>query len=450
MRSAVGKTIQLEHQHGIYMIAVRINETMILPFILDSGASEVVIPSDVFLTLLRSGTVRESDFLEPGTYVLADGSKQSSDRFILHEVRVGDHVVRNVIANVAPVRGDPLLGQSFLSKLPSWAIDNQRHVLVFNDLPASLGVQPLSPPQPAPSAPPPVSPVMSPPTSIGELVERGRRAQTERNYSDAMRLYQMAAAQGNATAENNIGVLYANGLGVPLNYAEAMRWYRLAADQGEPIAKYNIGALYEDGRGVSRDYVEAMRWYRIAADQGNVDGQNNIRAYAANGSSQNYTVWAQYRIGRLYLNGLGVARDYPEALRWFRLAATQGLGLAQNEIGALYLYGKGAPQNYGEAMRWFQMAAAQGDSNAQDNIGIMIAQGIGVKKDCVVARQWLERAAAAGSDQAGANLGNGVMGRVLGGSSPDDLQDRCRSAPLIFRYDAGHGDGDASVYRKPG
>jgi TonB family protein len=91
-----------------------------------------------------------------GTYVLADGSEQPSDRFILRELRVGDHIVKNVIANVAPVKGDPLLGQSFLSKLPSWTIDNARHVLVFNDSFAPAGAEQAAAvpvPPPAPEAP---------------------------------------------------------------------------------------------------------------------------------------------------------------------------------------------------------------------------------------------------------------------------------------------------------
>src|SRR6516162_4767289 len=136
VRPAVGEAIQLERQHGAYMVPVRIKETIILPFIVYSGSAEVSIPTDVFLTLLRSGTLKRSDFVGPGTYILADGSEQSSDRFILHQVSVGNHIVRDVVANVAPVKGDPLLGQSFLSRLPGWTIDNQRHVLVLNDLSA--------------------------------------------------------------------------------------------------------------------------------------------------------------------------------------------------------------------------------------------------------------------------------------------------------------------------
>jgi predicted aspartyl protease len=47
----------------------------------------------------------------------------------LREVQVGTHVIKDVVANVVPIEGDPLLGQSFLSRLPSWSIDNYSHVL---------------------------------------------------------------------------------------------------------------------------------------------------------------------------------------------------------------------------------------------------------------------------------------------------------------------------------
>jgi predicted aspartyl protease len=128
---AGSETIPLERHHGTYVISVQINETLVLPFVLDTGASLVVLPADVFRTLTRTGTVTSADFIGTGTAVLADGSKRDSEKYVLHEVRVGDHVVRNVIASVVSASGDPLLGQTFLSKLPAWAIDNARQALVI-------------------------------------------------------------------------------------------------------------------------------------------------------------------------------------------------------------------------------------------------------------------------------------------------------------------------------
>lgn len=156
---AASETIQLQQLHGIYMVPVRVNDTVAIPFVLDSGASEVAIPQDVFLVLLRSGTVNDTDFIGTGTYVMADGSQQSSRQFVLHKMAVGSHIISNVVANVVSVKGDPLLGQSFLSQLPAWTIDNARHALVLNRGPAGEPQQATVPIPTPPSAPiPPASP----------------------------------------------------------------------------------------------------------------------------------------------------------------------------------------------------------------------------------------------------------------------------------------------------
>ena len=62
--------------------------------------------------------------------------------------------------------------------------------------------------------------------------------------------------------------------------------------------------MFKSGHGVAQDYAEAVRLYRIAAAQGHAD--------------------CQYCLGYMFRDGLGVAQDDAEANRWFRLAATQG------------------------------------------------------------------------------------------------------------------------------
>jgi hypothetical protein len=62
---------------GIYHVPVVINDTLKLDFIVDSGASDVSIPADVALTLMRTGTIKESDFIGTEKYGLADGSTVS-------------------------------------------------------------------------------------------------------------------------------------------------------------------------------------------------------------------------------------------------------------------------------------------------------------------------------------------------------------------------------------
>jgi len=123
--------VPLRQEGGTLLVPVTINGQLTLDFTVDSGASDVTIPADVVLTLVRSGTLTEADFLGTQTYRLADGSIIPSINFRIKFLKVGDRVLENVTGGVAPVQGSLLLGQSFLSRFKSWSIDNQRQVLVL-------------------------------------------------------------------------------------------------------------------------------------------------------------------------------------------------------------------------------------------------------------------------------------------------------------------------------
>ena len=70
--------------------------------------------------------------------------------------------------------------------------------------------------------------------------------------------------------------MYHNGWGVPQDYKEAARLYRLAAEQGDADAQGNLGVMFERGYGVPQDYKEAVNWYRLAAEQGYAIAQSNL------------------------------------------------------------------------------------------------------------------------------------------------------------------------------
>ena len=88
----------------------------------------------------------------------------------------------------------------------------------------------------------------------------------------------------------DVAVVNRNGRGVPQDDGEALRWYRLAADQGHAGAQSNLGLTYANGRGVPQDDDEAARWFRLAADQGHAGGQ--------------------YTLGLMYGADRGVPQDY--------------------------------------------------------------------------------------------------------------------------------------------
>jgi len=111
-----------------YYLPVMVNRTLSVPFALDTGSEPVQIPLDACLVLMRNGSISPSDGRGSVTLINADGSSRKAQRFVIHELKVGDRIVTNVLGTVSSPDNTPLLGQSFLRRLGSYTIDNQRHV----------------------------------------------------------------------------------------------------------------------------------------------------------------------------------------------------------------------------------------------------------------------------------------------------------------------------------
>ena len=110
---------------------MRIDNTTTINFTVDSGAADVMIPIDVVSALIKSGTLKQEDYIGNQTFTLADGSKLPSVRFKLASLQVGDQTFTDVVASVAPAAGSALLGQSFLSRFASWTLDNTTGTLTL-------------------------------------------------------------------------------------------------------------------------------------------------------------------------------------------------------------------------------------------------------------------------------------------------------------------------------
>jgi len=103
----------------------------------------------------------------------------------------------------------------------------------------------------------------------------------KRDYAQAAAFYRLAAAQGLAEAQSDLGHLYDNGEVVAQDYAEALRWFQLAAAQGFPAALYWVAVYHENGYGVAADVAEAIRWYRRAQAAGNAAAAGKLRKLRA-------------------------------------------------------------------------------------------------------------------------------------------------------------------------
>jgi TPR repeat protein len=82
------------------------------------------------------------------------------------------------------------------------------------------------------------------------------------------KIRQLAAAQGNALAQYNLGLKYDKGDGIPEDDAEASRWFLKSAIQGDIDAQFALAMMFVAGEGVSKDYVKAYSWLSLSAAQG--------------------------------------------------------------------------------------------------------------------------------------------------------------------------------------
>lgn len=147
--------------------------------------------------------------------------------------------------------------------------------------------------------------------------------------------------------------------------AGALAKLREAAQSGDANAQYRLGYMYANGLGIPQNNSKAVFWYHKAATQGEVTAQNAL--------------------GTFYTAGLGVPQDYAHALYWYSKAAKQNYAAAQYGLGYLYEHGLGVSKNYDRAVHWYRKAAEQGDASAQGELGFMYEHGLGVPQNYVIA-----------------------------------------------------------------
>ncbi len=150
------------------------------------------------------------------------------------------------------------------------------------------------------------------------------------------------AESGDAAAQFDLAVRYAEGGAGPRNYELAAQWYEKAAQQGLAVAEYRLGSLYEKGLGVGKDMQRAKDLYQRAAEKGNTRAMHNLGVLAAEGGKPNYT----------------------SAALWFGKAAEYGIRDSQYNLAVLLARGLGLPKDLVKSYTWFAIVAAAGDADA--------------------------------------------------------------------------------------
>jgi len=128
-------------------------------------------------------------------------------------------------------------------------------------------------------------------------------------------------------------------------YKEAVPKLQAAANKGHKKAQYRLGRCYDKGNGVAEDEAKAYAWY-------------------AKSAAQNYHK-AQYQLGRCYKKGKGVAKDHKKAVRYFLLSARQDNADAQLALAKCYLKGKGVEEDHKKAKQWAVKAVKNEEDGAE-------------------------------------------------------------------------------------
>jgi TPR repeat protein len=138
---------------------------------------------------------------------------------------------------------------------------------------------------------------------MGYAYDQGEGA--EQNWVEALRWYQLAAAQGSETSMNNIGCIHeVGGFGVPQNLELALHWFRKAADADDQEASYDVGNCYYRGVGVTKDLFAARTWYQTASSRGDVEGK--------------------FKYGLMMVRGEGGSAEFGAGINLIEAAASEG------------------------------------------------------------------------------------------------------------------------------
>lgn len=281
---------------------------------------------------------------------------------------------------------------------------------------------------------------------LGKIYAEG--VEVEQDWSQAVKWFRMSAQAGNSEGEYQFGLLFEKGNGVPQDWGQAVGWYLKAAERGHADAQWKMGICHRDGREVPQDPIWAKVWLEKAARQGQKEAQEALkqlevmlakginpveleRAEAEGGDAA-----AQCRMGRRFMEGVGVGKDEAAGAEWYRKAAEQGYAPGQCQWGDCLRLGRGVGADMAAAEEWYHKAADQGYVEGQLSmakcrmaagereeavvwlkkaaegqhpegqylLAMCYQKGLGIATDKAKAKKWLQAAARNGHDKAQAVL----------------------------------------------
>jgi uncharacterized protein len=159
-------------------------------------------------------------------------------------------------------------------------------------------------------------------------------------------------------------------------YLTALKLAEVQSRNGNAAAFTLIGRIYADGLGVAKDEFTAASWYSRGAELGDTE--------------------AAFLFGVMLAQGGAIEKNLDQAGQMFEKAALKEHPQANYNLALLFLSGNGKPENPARAALHLQFAATKGVAAAQYDLATLYQKGHGVSPDAYEAARWMRRAAEQG------------------------------------------------------
>jgi uncharacterized protein len=132
------------------------------------------------------------------------------------------------------------------------------------------------------------------------------------DFNSEYALYHVMADEGISYAQNVLGLMYEEGIGIKVDIDKAFVYYKFAAEQGLAKAQFNLALCYKMAKGCEKDYIKAREFFTYASKQ------NHNRSF--------------YELGLMYEDGLALKKDEKKANELYQQSAMNGFKPAYKKL----------------------------------------------------------------------------------------------------------------------
>ena len=177
-----------------------------------------------------------------------------------------------------------------------------------------------------------------------------KKASDQCDMNNIIKLYEDAINNNNYKAMYLLGDKYYSGYKIEQDYDLAMFYFKMAARFNYGRAEFNIGKMYEEGLGIIKSSEKAIEWYKLASTHGEVQ--------------------ALVSMADIYSD----KKEFNTAFKLYNMAYENyenknDAAIVMLKIGFLYFYGRGVDKNPAKGIEWLTMALITGNKSVIKIIG---------------------------------------------------------------------------------